>query len=244
MKKQDTNKEVDVFGKAISAYFHYKDETEIIVHSPDFDDDTIPVPYLFREYKEMPALEKEALKNSYGKVLDIGCGAGSHALYLQEIKKLDVKAVDISPGAIEICKERGIRNTENIDYFKLKNEKFDTILLLMNGTGIIEKMNQLDRFFQHTKSLLKENGQVLIDSSDLSYLLDPDEDGGIWVDPNEPYYGELEFSMSYKGETSSSFNWLYLDFNSLELAAAKNGFSCTLVKKGKHYDYLAQLKLA
>ncbi len=242
MKKQDSYKEdIDVFGKAIAAYYHQKDETEIIVHSPDFDDDEIAVPYLFRSFKEMPPLEKEALKNCTGKVLDVGCGAGSHSLYLQDIKNIEVTAIDTSKGAIEICKLRGIKDVRNIDYFKLKNEKFDTILLLMNGTGIIGKLNNLDAFFQHTKELLNKDGKVLIDSSDLSYLFDKDEDGGIWIDLEAPYYGELQFSISYKGEISTEFNWLYLDFDTLELAAAKNGFTCEMVKKGEHYDYLAEL---
>ncbi len=243
MKKQESNNaNTDVFGKAILAYYNEKDETPILVHSPDFDDDEILVPYLFRDYEEMPALEQEALRKAKGKVLDVGCGAGSHSLYLQDHRKLEVTAIDLSEGALEICNARGIKNIRNINYFELKDEKFDTILLLMNGTGIIEKLNNLDRFFKHTRSLLNQSGQVLIDSSDLSYLFDPDEEGGIWVDPDAPYYGELEFSISYKGERSGKFSWLYLDYNSLELAAEENNFSCELVKKGEHYDYLAILK--
>tara|TARA_R100001369_G_scaffold11109_1_gene24431 strand:+ start:20344 stop:21081 length:738 start_codon:yes stop_codon:yes gene_type:complete len=243
MKKQESNKaKIDVFGKAISAYYHENDETPILVHSPDFDDDEILVPYLFRGFEEMPALEQEALLDAEGKILDVGCGAGSHAVYLQNERNLEVTAIDISEGALEICKARGIKDVRKIDYFELKDEKFDTILLLMNGTGIIEKLEKLDRFFKHTRSLLNKDGKVLIDSSDLSYLFDPDEDGGIWVDPDAPYYGELDFSISYKGESSNEFSWLYLDFNSLALAAEGNDFSCELIKNGEHYDYLAVLK--
>jgi SAM-dependent methyltransferase len=244
MKDQiSKNKDIDIFGKALSAYHHHKDETEIIVHSPDFDDDVIPVPYLFRKYTEMPPLEQEALKNSFGRVLDVGCCAGSHSLFLQNERKLQVLSIDISEGAVEICKSRGLKDVRTIDYFDLKNEQFDTVLLLMNGTGIIGKLKNLDTFFGHTKSLLKPGGQILIDSSDLSYLFDADEDGGIWVDMQGSYYGELEFSISYKNETSKKFNWLYLDYNTLELAATNNGFSCELVKKGEHFDFLAKLKL-
>jgi len=244
MKKQDSSKRnKDIFGKAISAFFHHKDETEITVHSPDFDDDVIPVPYLFRNYNEMPLLEQEALNNCSGRVLDVGCCAGSHSIYLQNERNLEVLSIDISEGAVEICKLRGVKDARSIDYFDLKNEQFDTILLLMNGTGIIGKLEYLDAFFQHTKGLLKPGGQVLIDSSDLSYLFDADEDGGIWVDMQGSYYGELEFNISYKNETSKKFNWLYLDYNTLEMAAINNGYSCQLLKKGEHFDYLAQLKL-
>ncbi|WP_029038515.1 class I SAM-dependent methyltransferase [Salinimicrobium xinjiangense] len=233
----------DIFGKAITAYYESSDEEDIIVHSADFDDDVIPVPYLFRSYEEMPELEQKALQSCRGRVLDVGCGAGSHSLYLQEERGLKVTAIDTSAGAIDICKKRGVIDARNIAFEELSGEKFDTILLLMNGTGIVGKMRFLDAFFQQFKNLLNTNGQVLIDSSDLIYLFDADEDGGIWIDTSEGYYGELTFSLSYKGETSDTFQWLYLDFDSLYLAAGKNGFKCEQIFEGAHYDYLAKLTL-
>ncbi|GAB2773664.1 class I SAM-dependent methyltransferase [Salinimicrobium soli] len=233
----------DIFGKAIKAYYESHDSEEIVVHSPDFDDDVIPVEYLFRSYQEMPPIEKKALQLCRGRVLDVGCGAGSHALYLQNEKGLEVLAIDTSEGAIEVCKKRGVKDAKNISFEDLSEEKFDTILLLMNGTGIVGKMRKLDSFFTKLKKLLNAGGQVLIDSSDLIYLFEADEDGGIWVDAAAGYYGELSYSLSYKGETSEVFDWLYLDFDSLSLAASKNNFVCERVKKGEHYDYLAKLSL-
>lgn len=227
---------------AMKAYYHENDTTEIIVHSPDFDDDTIPVDYLFRDYKNMPPLERKALDLCTGRVLDVGCGAGSHGLYLQQERSLKVTGIDISKGAIEIASLRGLKDARHQNFFELKDEKFDTILFLMNGTGIIGRLNRLDDFFNHTRKLLNPGGRVILDSSDLQFLFDADEEGGIWVDIAGGYYGELKFRISYKGETSDEFDWLYLDFNSLELAAAKNNFSCELIKKGEHYDYLAELK--
>ncbi|MCY2687501.1 class I SAM-dependent methyltransferase [Salinimicrobium sp. TH3] len=233
----------DIFGKAITAFFETGDEEDIIVHSPDFDNDVIPVPYLFRGYKEMPKLEQKALQLCRGKVLDVGCGAGSHSLYLQEERKLQVTAIDTSAGAIDICQKRGISDARNIAFEKLSEEKFDTILLLMNGTGIVGKMKFLDNFFKQLKNLLAKDGQVIIDSSDLIYLFDADEDGGVWVDSSKGYYGELTYSLSYKSETSARFDWLYLDFDSLSLAASKNGFDCAKIYEGEHYDYLARLTI-
>lgn len=242
MKKQDSDQYKDIFGLAIKAYHNQKDTTEIIVHSPDFDDDTIPVDYLFRDYKNMPPLERKALDLSTGRVLDVGCGAGSHGLYLQNQRSLEVTGIDVSGGAIETASLRGLKDARLQDYFKLNDEKYDTLLLLMNGTGIIGRLNRLDEFFSHTRTLLNSGGKVLLDSSDLQFLFDADEEGGIWVDMAAGYYGELKFRISYKGETSEEFDWLYLDFNSLELAAAKNKFSCKLIQKGDHFDYLAELK--
>ncbi len=232
-------KNPDIFGQAVLDYYYKNQPENILVHANDFDDDEIPTEYLFRSYKEMPPLEQKALQLAKGKILDVGCCAGSHSLYLQQQQK-EVKAIDVSEGAIEVCRLRGVRNTEIQDFFNLKDEKFDTILMLMNGSGIISKLKNLTHFFNQVKKLLKPNGKILIDSSDLRYLFEEDEDGGIWVNPNQ-YYGELSYSISYKNETSAEFDWLYIDFNSLQLAAESNGFSCELIQEGEHFDYLAVL---
>ncbi|MDT0688570.1 class I SAM-dependent methyltransferase [Salegentibacter sp. F188] len=231
------NKHNDIFGKAISAFFHQKDETDITVHSPDFDDDVIPVPYLFRNFSEMPEIEQEALKACFGKVLDVGCGAGSHSLYLQNKKKLEVTAIDTSEGAIEICRLRGVKDARNLNFFNIEDQKFDTVLMLMNGTGIIGNLKNLNSFFKHLESILNPGGQLLIDSSDLSYLQDEDDE-----DFGNKYIGELQFQLSYKGEKSESFDWLYIDFDSLKHIADYNNFDCELLKNGPHYDYLARLQ--
>jgi len=234
-------KKTDIFGLAVADYYFNNKPENILVHAEDFDDDEIPTEYLFRSFEEMPLLEQKALQLASGKVLDVGCCAGSHAIFLQQ-KKLEVKAIDISEGAVKVAELRGVGNVKVQDFFQLKNEKFDTILLLMNGSGIIGKLNNLTAFFSHATSLLNPNGKILLDSSDLYYLFDADEDGGIWVDPDQ-YYGELSYSISYKGKVSEKFNWLYIDFDSLSLAAESNGFTCELVQKGEHYDYLAMLKM-
>lgn len=212
----------------------------IKVIATDFDDDEIPTEYLFRKFKEMPKLEQKALQLAKGKTLDVGCCAGSHALVLQE-KGIDVKAIDVSQGAIQVARLRGIKNAMVQDFFDEK-EKYDTILMLMNGIGIVGKLKNLTHFFEHLKNVLHPNGKVILDSSDLQYLFDKEEDGSIWVDSSQ-YYGELTYQIQYKKEISAPFNWLYLDFNSLQLAAESNGFSCRLVQEGEHYDYLAELQL-
>ena len=73
----------DIFGNAIEHFFYRKDKTPIIVHSKDFDDDQIPVDYLFRNFEDMPLIEQKALEFAKGRTLDVGCCAGSHSLVLQ-----------------------------------------------------------------------------------------------------------------------------------------------------------------
>ena len=231
----------DLFGKAILDYQTNNDPEDIITETSISEADEMSVAYLFREFKEMPKLEQKALQLAKGKVLDVGCGAGSHALYLQNERKLEVKAIDISKNAIEACKLRGLKNTEVVNVLDLDTtEKYDTILLLMNGTGIFGKLNQISTYLQKLKNLLNEGGQILIDSSDIIYMFDQDEDGAYEINANG-YYGELTFSIEYKGEKEVEFDWLYLDYNTLQNAALANGLECELVLIGAHFDHLTRI---
>ncbi len=231
----------DIFGEAITAFFKTKKEQVITVSNEDFDDDEIAVSYLFRDYKQMPPIEQKALQLSKGKVLDVGCGAGSHSLYLQNTKKIDVTAIDTSTGAINICNLRGITNTNCEDFYKHKGT-YDTLLFLMNGSGIIGKLEQFNAFFTKVKELLAPNGQVFIDSSDLIFLFE-NENGEHWIDATKGYYGELKYQISFNHKSSEIFDWLYVDFNTLKRACQVHGFNCELILEGNHYDYLAKLTL-
>jgi SAM-dependent methyltransferase len=231
---------LDLFGKAIFDFQTNNVLENIITETNISEADEMDVAYLFRSYEEMPNLEKKALQLAKGKVLDVGCGAGSHSLYLQNDKNLKVTSIDISKNAIEACQLRGLKNVKVQNILDLENEKFDTILLLMNGTGIFGTLAETSNFLQKLKSLLTPSGQILIDSSDIIYMFDEDEDGSKWV-PADGYYGELTFTISYKNQTEEPFSWLYLDYNTLQNAAFANGLQCELIDEGKHFDYLARL---
>lgn len=230
----------DILGTALLAYAKHADNQVLITHSSITEDDEMPVDYFFRSIANMPFLEQKALEISKGTVLDIGCGAGSHALYLQK-KGLNVTAIDISKGAIEVSKGRGVKNAVQADVLTFESEKkFDTILVLMNGTGICGKLNNLASFLIRLSNLLTSGGQILIDSSDIIYMFE-DEKGEHWIDADQNYYGEVEFSMSYQNKKSDKFDWLYVDYNTLQRCAIYNGLNCELITEGEHYDYLAKI---
>ena len=232
----------DLFGKAILDFQTNSSPENIITSTSISEEDEMEVAYLFRSFDEMPGIEQKALQLANGKTLDIGCGAGSHSLYLQNERNIDVHSIDISKNAIQACLLRGLKNVQAIDVLDLENEKYDTILLLMNGTGIFETLEKSTIYLQKLKSLLNPNGQILIDSSDIIYMFNEDEDGGKWI-PSDNYYGELTFSLQYKKEKEVDFPWLYMDYNTLQNAAIANGLQCQLVLEGNHFDYLAQLTI-
>ncbi|WP_445452841.1 class I SAM-dependent methyltransferase [Flavobacterium sp. 25HG05S-40] len=229
----------DLFGKAILDFQTNNAPADLITETNISEADEMRVGYLFRNYNEMPKLEKKALQLAKGKVLDVGCGAGSHALYLQE-KGFDVMAIDISENAINACDLRGLKNAKVQHLLDFEGEKFDTVLVLMNGTGIFGTLAETSTYLQKLKSLLNPNGHILLDSSDIIYMFDQDKDGSYQI-PANGYYGELTFTISYKNQTEEPFPWLYLDYNTLQNAAHANGLKCELVLEGKHFDYLARL---
>ncbi|MEX0316108.1 MAG: class I SAM-dependent methyltransferase [Allomuricauda sp.] len=231
---------MDIFGQALQDYYSGNYTEDIKTYSSLDEEDTLPLPYLFRDFGTMPILEKKALELCKGKVLDIGCGAGNHSLYLQN-KGLDVTALDQSEGAVVVCKNRGINSIVHSTILDYEGEKFDTILLLMNGIGLAERLNNIDVFLAHLRSLLHPNGQILLDSSDIIYMFEQDEDGGYWIPDNVPYYGEVTFQMEYKEQKGLPFPWLYIDFNTLKNACIANNMNCEIVINGEHFDYLAKL---
>tara|TARA_R110000764_G_scaffold130624_1_gene218502 strand:+ start:1227 stop:1940 length:714 start_codon:yes stop_codon:yes gene_type:complete len=230
----------DILGNALLDYQLGKYSEDITTYSSLDEEDQLPLPYMFRTFKDMPKLEQKALKICQGEILDVGCGAGSHSLYLQN-KGLSVTSLDSSPGAIEVSKLRGLKNPINENLLNFEGEIYDTILILMNGVGLAGTLNGLEKFFAKLKSLLKTDGQILLDSSDIIYMFENDEDGGYWIPEDVGYYGEISFSMEYKNKKSESFPWLYVDYNTLQRAANFSNLDCELVMEGEHYDYLARL---
>lgn len=229
----------DPMGAAILDFQKQGKAARLRVLSSMFEEDEMPVTHLFRSIQEMPVLEQKALQLAKGRVLDIGAGSGCHTLELQK-KGLAVKAIDISPLSCEAMKLRGVKDAECINLFDDHlGTGFDTILLLMNGTGIAGKIEHLPALFQRLKALLNPGGQILIDSSDLKYIYE-NEDGSFDINLNGAYYGEVDYQMIYKDVKGDCFDWLYVDFPLLKSIAETCGLHGELVEEGEHYDYLAR----
>lgn len=230
----------DPMGAAILDFQKQGKAARLRVLSSMFEEDEMPVKHLFRSIPEMPVLEQKALQLAKGRVLDIGAGSGCHTLALQE-KGFTVKAIDISPLSCEAMKLRGVKDAECINLFDDHlGTGFDTILLLMNGTGIAGKIEHLPALFQRLKALLNPGGQILIDSSDLKYIYE-NEDGSFDINLNGAYYGEVDYQMIYKDVKGDHFDWLYVDFPLLKSIAETCGLHGELVAEGEHYDYLARI---
>lgn len=231
----------DPIGIAIKEYFERGKAPQIHVDSNYTEGETIAPSYFFRNEKELPKIEKTAIKNCKGRILDIGAAAGCHSLILQK-KGYSVTALEKSEDAVEVMRKQGIVKVVHADIFEYNEGQFNTILLLMNGSGIGGTIEGLKKLLTHLKSLLLEGGQILIDSSDIKYLFE-EKDGSQWVDlANENYYGEMQYKVSFR-KSADEFDWLFIDFDTLQLIASEIGYTTTLMEKGTHHEYLAKLQL-
>jgi len=231
----------DVMGRALMDYQNGIIGPSLIVRTNVAEDEPYDVSYFFRNYDEMPELEQKALNLAEGSILDVGGGTGIHSLALQKMNKR-CKSIEISELSVKIMKQRGVENVECIDFFELKDQKYDTILLLMNGIGLVETLSGFNKFFNHCKSILNPDGQILFDSSDLIYLFE-EEDGTFLIDLHDKYYGEVDFQVEYECANGIPFPWLFIDFDNVQDQAEKNGFQAELIQSGEHFDYLAKLTL-
>lgn len=225
----------DPMGRAIYDYSNKAHNNIIKVYSPEFFDDYIETSYLFRTYKDFPEVEKLAMQYANGRILDIGCGAGSHSLYLKSIGA-NVEALDISPYITGVLNAKGIKShLSDILNFKPK-QKYDTLLLLMNGLGIAGKRDHIHDFFNHLKSIITPNGQIILESCSTDYLFDDPKEA-------EGFSGEILYQMEYKDIKGSPFYWLYLPFEDLELYADECGLKAEILFKSKSSAYLAKLTI-
>lgn len=228
----------DLFGKALADYHHNPGSQELITWTNLTEEDPVPLSYFFRDYAGMPKLEQKAIELSRGKVLDIGCGSGSHALYIQNKRNLAVTGLDVSNEAISVAKSRGVHKTVCASIMDYSTEKFDTLLLLMNGLGVAETLKGVYPLLVHLKSLMNPKGQILLDSSNLIYLFE-EEDQESWLN-DERYFGEVDYGIGFGGVTEE-FPWLYLDYENLNQLADLAGLKCEKIMDGENEDYLARL---
>lgn len=231
-------KSQDSMGSAIYDYWKQGKADVLRVFSPMFEEDELPVQTLFRSFEDMPIIEQTALQMAVGRTLDVGAGSGCHSLVLQD-KGLDVTAIDISPLSVQTMQERGVKRALLQDFFTFE-EQFDTVLLLMNGAGMVGTVERLPLLFQTLECILRPGGQLLCDSSDLCYLFE-DEDGIIELPDMDGYYGELVYQLQYKNIKGEPFPWLYVDAETLSVQAEACGYSMEVVEQGEHYDYLAKI---
>lgn len=173
-------------------------------------------------------------------MLDVGAGAGCISLFLQEMN-LEVTAIEISPDGVDVMRKLGVKDARCGDFFDLRGEQWDTILLLMNGIGFVGNLAGLDRFLVHCKQLLKPGGQIIFDSSDLALADLGDTD---FTGEASTYPGEVWYQLEYQGIKGAPYYWLYVDQETLQDHAERHGYEFLLLDEAEDGYYLGRLSLA
>ena len=228
---------MDVFGEALKDQFTKPPAETLWVHNSYDEPEEMPVDVYFRGEDEMPELELTALAMCKGKVLDVGAGVGSHALILQK-RGFNVTGMDISAPAVTIMKQRGLKQAIEGNILTYKEDTYDTLLFMMNGIGLTGSIAGLKAFLQHVKGLINPDGQLVFDSSDLSYLYQE------IPFPLNGYYGEVSFRYEYKSIKGNWFKWVYVDQKTLIDIAQQSGWDAKIVFEDDHDQYLARLTLS
>ena len=229
-----------LLGKAVLQYLNRGTDSSIITLNSLGEEEEVPVSYFFRSYDEMPQLEQAALDLAKGTILDIGAGAGSHSLILQS-RGLDVTALDLSEDAVQCCRERGILKSVCGRVQDHQGGPYDTMLLFMNGIGVAGYLSGLDELLKKLQSMMSQNGQILLDSSDIRYMYNKEEWSKHTTDESGSYYGDILFSVYYDGGFEPPFPWVYVDYENLQQAASRCGLKAEKIMDGPHFDYLARL---
>jgi SAM-dependent methyltransferase len=228
------------FGMAIKDYYAGDTAAMVRIYRDDGEIDDLAIAVFFRSPTEIP-LDKVALDNCHGRVLDVGAGAGIHSLYLQG-KGFSVCAMDVSPEACEVMRKRGVKEIRRASFADFNGGPYDTLLILGRSIGMVENLIGLDDFFKKARKLVKHGGQVLLNSLDVSKTDNPQHLAYHQANKQAGrYIGEVKMQLEYKGVKAPFTGFIHFDAATLAGHAKKLGWSCKILVQEKDGNYLAQL---
>lgn len=226
-----------VFDRALLDFYHNTAPAPLFLHNNYGFTEEMPVEVFFREPEDFPEIERLALSLCVGEILDVGAGVGTHTRFLQQQNK-DVYAIERSVAACDIMFALGTKNVIHGDFFQFSvgQQRFDTLLFMMNGIGLAQNLENIVALLSQCQSLLKPGGQVLFDSSDISYLFEEEN-----INKPKGYYGEVVFQYEYKGEKGEPFGWVYVDQDTMKSLANASGWDMQVLFTNEEDQYLARL---
>jgi SAM-dependent methyltransferase len=165
----------DIFGRMLMAHLRGHKKTYFIERGDgyiDFDDSST----YFKPESSWGKEERRALKLARGKVLDIGCGAGRHALALQR-RGLKVTGIDSSPLAVQVCRKRGLRDARVMgieEIGRLPRGSFGTIVMFGNNFGLFGSPARARRFLRIMRRITTPQAMILAGSLDIHDTTNPE----------------------------------------------------------------------
>jgi 2-polyprenyl-3-methyl-5-hydroxy-6-metoxy-1,4-benzoquinol methylase len=230
------------FGLSLLDYFRGNKLAVMSIVRDDGLVTPLPASGFFRDPREFN-IESIALGLARGRVLDVGAGTGIHSKYLQD-KGVIVCAIDVLPEAVHVMRERGLRDVRQADVMSFEGDKFDTILMMGHGIGVVETIQGLDRFLACANGLLMPGGQILLTSVDVRCSTEPKDLAYQQQNiESSHYFGEIRMRFTYGDITGPICGWLHVDAQTLTEHARQFGWSCQLTCQQEDGNYLARLSV-
>ena len=236
------NPKKDAYGQEVWAFFQGKNSFEVIERDDGLVDISSGAPEYFADYKDWSAVQKKAIRYVKGKTLDVGCGAGSVSLYLQN-KKVDVVAIDNSPLAIQVCKGRGVKNArvlpiEKIDSFK--SNTFDTIIMYGNNFGLFGSFKKAKRLLKIFHKITSPGALIITENVDPYKTKDP-----VHLAYHEfnrkrgRMPGQLRIRIRFRNYTGDWFDYLIVSKNEMKEILKDTGWQVKKFIDSDNYVYSA-----
>jgi SAM-dependent methyltransferase len=228
------------FGRAIADYCRGDKNAVVIFRRDDGVASELQIGSFFRGSTDIP-LDKIALDNCRGRVLDVGAGVGIHSLYLQN-KGFDVCAMDVSLEACEAARRSGVKNVRCASFNDFTDDPYDTLLLLGRSICMVETLKGLGEFLRNARRLVRRGGQILLNSIDVTKTDDPQNLA--YHEANRKagrYEGEIKLYLEYKGIKGPINGLLHVDAVTLAGHAEKANWSCEILVQEENGNYLAKL---
>lgn len=228
------------FSQALWAYHNGDLSAEFLIRRDDGYQDRVPVSVFFDE-SDFSSLESKALDLCAGKVLDVGAAAGRHSLSLVR-RGLNVTSLDILPEMESILRDRGAEQVVISDIMAFSHEQFDTVLMLMNGIGMVGTIEDLKKFLRHAHRIVTPGGQILCDSVDVSVTSNPTHVAyrNQNADRGSPL-GQQTLTIEYNGIAGKPFHWIHIDFEFLAGISRDEGWDSELIVQDEGGHFLCRL---
>ena len=238
----------DAFGHEFFDYFNTQGGNREIREIIERDDSYIEVSggtdVYFQEYKDWPLHQRKAMRYARGRVLDIGCGAGRHSLYLQE-KGLEVMGIDNSPLAVKVCKQRGLANTEVMSINQIGRQLgiFDTVIMMGNNFGLFGSFERARRLLEKLNTVTSKNGRIIAETIEVYQTDNPDHLSYHEFNRQRGRMGgQVRIRARYKKYTTPWFDYLMVSKKEMEEILEGTGWRVMKYIESNSPRYIAILE--
>lgn len=240
MGRTEVSKSEDVFGQMLWAFYKGRRVFEVFERNDGYISIDLPKTY-FSEFEDWAPHQKQAMNFVKGKVLDVGCGAGRHSLYLQR-KGFDVLGIDKSSLAIKICRLRGVKKVElmSIEEIDFKPSSFDTIIMLGNNFSLLGGFKKAQRLLKKLHYITTGHALIIAESFDpyktdnpayLEYYDMNKKKGRI--------SGQLRCRIRFEKHASKWFDWLMVSKEEMKEILEGTKWKVKEIIDSKNSQYIA-----